>query len=32
MVVEIEDSPYNNLELKVDDFIDTSVKTAEEES
>jgi hypothetical protein len=32
MVVEIEDSPYNNLELKVDDFIDTSVKTAEEEN
>jgi len=30
MVVEIEDSSYNNLEFKVDDFIDTSVTTDEE--
>jgi hypothetical protein len=29
-VVEIEDSSFNNLEVKVDDFIDTSIKTAEE--
>jgi hypothetical protein len=30
MVVEIEDSAYNNLEFKVDDFIDTSGTTDEE--
>jgi hypothetical protein len=32
MVVEIEDTSYNNLELKVEDFIDTSVTTNEESS
>ena len=30
MVVEIEVSSYNNLEVKVDDFIDTSVSVSEE--
>jgi hypothetical protein len=30
MVVEIEESSYNNLEVKVDDFIDTSVNSDEE--
>ncbi len=29
-VVEIEDISFNNLEVKVDDFIDTSIKTTEE--
>jgi len=32
LVVEIEDSSYNNFEVKVDDYIDTSVKSAEENS
>jgi hypothetical protein len=32
MVVEIESSSFNNLEVKVDDFIDTSVTSAEEAS
>ena len=32
MVVEIEDNSYNNLELKVADFVDTSVATSEETS
>ncbi len=29
-VVEIEERSFNNLEVKVDDFIDTSVKSSEE--
>jgi hypothetical protein len=30
VVVEIDDSSFNNLELKVDDFVDTTVTTVEE--
>ena len=32
MVVEIETASFDNLELKVDDYIDTSITEVEETS